>query len=186
MDIPWGSPESRKFVTNVGLVTSRGSYGDNIMACEWTHHLSYSPGLIGICLSPRHASTANIKESKEFGLSIAASDQNIVSSFSGTNTGKETDKIKSLKEFGVEFYDGKKIKALMVKGAALNAECRVVKEIELGDHILFVGEVVDVSYSDKEPLVLHAGKYWKLNENIQKPGQDVLDKLNELAEKNKK
>ncbi len=26
-----------KFVTNVGLVTSNGPHGQNIMACEWTH-----------------------------------------------------------------------------------------------------------------------------------------------------
>ena len=52
MDLPWGDDCSKKFVTNVGLITSDGPHGPNIMACEWTHHVSYSPGLIAVCIGP--------------------------------------------------------------------------------------------------------------------------------------
>ena len=41
MDIPWGSEGTRKFVTNVGLITSDDPHGNNIMAAEWTHLVSY-------------------------------------------------------------------------------------------------------------------------------------------------
>ena len=37
-----------QFLTNVGLITSDGPYGPNVMAAEWTHHISYSPGLIAV------------------------------------------------------------------------------------------------------------------------------------------
>ena len=39
-----------KFATTIGLITSSGSSGPNIMAYEWTHHLSYKPGLIAVSL----------------------------------------------------------------------------------------------------------------------------------------
>jgi flavin reductase (DIM6/NTAB) family NADH-FMN oxidoreductase RutF len=52
MELPWNEPRSNKFVTIVGLITSSGSSGPNIMACEWTHHLSYKPGVIAVSLCP--------------------------------------------------------------------------------------------------------------------------------------
>ena len=186
MNIEWGSDSARKFATNVGLVTSKGPYGDNIMAAEWTHHLSYEPGLIAVCLDTNHATSENIRNTKAFGIGICGSDQNIVSSVSGNNSAKEVDKIKILKEIGIEFYKAKKIDVLMVKGSAANFECKLVNEIPLGDHVMFVGEVVEFSFSDKQPLVLSQGKYWKLTENIQKPPQEILDRVKTLVEKYKK
>ena len=186
MDISWGSDAARKFATNVGLTTSSGPFGYNIMATEWTHHVSYEPGLIAVCLRPEHATTENIRKTKVFGVSLCAFDQNVVSSVSGNNSCKDVDKIKILKELGVEFYKAKKIDVLMVKGAALNVECKLVKEIELGDHIMFVGEALEVSSSEKDPLALSKGKYWKLTENIQKPAQGDLDKIEKVVEKHKK
>ena len=50
MELPWNDPRSNKFVTIIGLITSSGSSGPNIMACEWTYHLSYKPELIAISL----------------------------------------------------------------------------------------------------------------------------------------
>ena len=67
MEIPWGSEAAKKFVTNVGLITSNGPYGHNIMAAEWTHHVSYNPGLIAVCIRPTAATNANITKTKKFG-----------------------------------------------------------------------------------------------------------------------
>ena len=53
MDLPWGDEISNKFITNVGLITSDGPFGADVMACEWTHHISYSPGLIAVCICVR-------------------------------------------------------------------------------------------------------------------------------------
>ncbi|MEK6867468.1 MAG: flavin reductase, partial [Nanoarchaeota archaeon] len=103
MDLAFGDEKTKKFITNVGLITTNGSYGYNIMACEWTHHISYSPGLIAICLGPKCATLSNIRTSKEFGISIAAKDQNLLSSVVGNNSGKTVDKIKIAKELGYKF-----------------------------------------------------------------------------------
>ncbi|MBI2110080.1 flavin reductase [Candidatus Woesearchaeota archaeon] len=188
MDLPWGSEGSRKFVTNVGLITSNGSVGDNIMSAEWTHHVSYRPGLIAVCISNSNdASLVNIKESKEFGVNLAGVDQKIISSTSGQNSGSEVDKIKVLKELGFEFYKAKNINVLMVKGVVLNVECKLIKTIELGSHTMLVGEVVDLKVNnEKEPLIYHGGSYYKLGDKLDKPKQEDLDNINKLIEKYKK
>ena len=60
MDLPWGDERTKQFVTNVGLITSNGPYGDNVMAAEWAHHVSYEPGLIAVCINPKDATHKNI------------------------------------------------------------------------------------------------------------------------------
>ncbi len=186
MDLAWDDERTRKFATNVGLITSNGPHGHNIMAAEWTHYVSYSPALVMVNIDEDSATAENIRETKEFGVSLAAEDQNVVSSVSGRYTGKETDKIAVLRELGVEFYKAKKINVLMVKGAAMNAECRLVKAERLGDHMMLVGEVVEIAANGRMPLFYCMGKYWKAGEGMQKPGKDVLERIEMLAEKNRK
>jgi flavin reductase (DIM6/NTAB) family NADH-FMN oxidoreductase RutF len=195
MDLPWGDERTNQFVTNVGLITSKGPYGYDIMACEWTHHISYSPGLIAVCINPKDATSANIAETKEFGVNLCASGQNVLSSISGGYSGKKFDKIGALKELGFKFFNAKKINVLMVEEALMSAECRLYKKIKLGDHIMFVGEAVeaylikdskDTEPKDIKPLVYHNQKYCKLGENAQKPQQSELDRINGIVQKHSK
>jgi flavin reductase (DIM6/NTAB) family NADH-FMN oxidoreductase RutF len=153
------------------------------MAAEWNHHVSYSPSLIAVNVRQDDATAENIKESKEFGVNLAAEDQNIICSITRQYTGKRVDKIALLKKMGIVFYESKKIKVPMITGAAMNAECKLIKQEEqLGDHIMFVGEVVEISADERiKPLIYQNGKYWKLGDAIAKPAPETLDKINELA-----
>ncbi len=187
MDISWGSEQARKFVTTVGLITSDGPHGPNVMSAEWTHQVSYSPGLIAVCLHPMHATTENIQKSREFGVNIAAHDQSTLASLAGGNKGKQTDKVAALKELGFKFYQAKQIKAPMIEGAALNVECKVVQELVTGDHITFIGEALDVKHNpDKPPLPFFDGKFWKFTETLPKPAQGELDRFAKVMAKHKK
>jgi len=187
MDLPWGDETTKQFITNVGLITSDGPFGPNVMACEWTHHISYRPGLIAVCIDPNDATHTNIKETKEFGVNLCATDQTILSSAAGNNSGKVIDKIKALEELGFKFIKAKQIKPLMIKGAVLNVECKLFKEIPLGDHTMFVGEVVQASVNPgKEPVVYHQGKYWQIGQNILDPSSEELKKIKKIVQKFKK
>ena len=70
----------------------------------------------------------------------------------------------------------------MIENCAMNAECKLVKREELGDHIMFVGEVA----GDIKPLIFHNGKYWKMSDIVEKPPSHILEKINELGERYKK
>ena len=187
MDLPWGDEKTIQFITNVGLITSRGAFGDDVMSSEWTHHVSYSPGLIAVCLGKDRTTLANIRESKEFGINICATDQNVIASVAGGSHGKDFDKVAALKELGFKFHNAKKIKTLMVEGSVMNIECKLLREIELGDHVMMVGEAVDISLNNgKEPLAYHKLKYFKMTETIAKPQGEELERIKSVVEKNKK
>ncbi len=186
MDLPWGDERSWKFVATVGLITSYGPYGHNIMSSEWTHHVSYSPGLIAVCIGRDRATNENVRLTREFGVNIGAQNQSTLASIAGGSSGKNIDKIAVLKELGFSFYPARKIRPLMVQGAAMNAECKVSRAIELGDHTMFVGEVIDAMANSEEPIIYHQGKYWRFGEQISKPSQDALDRIESLLKKFRK
>lgn len=190
MDLGWGNAKAGKWATNVGLITSDGPHGQNIMAAEWTYYVSYSPALISVHIggtakdSAGKATLDNIRATNEFGVSLAASDQNVFSSIAGGSSGKEVDKIGLLRELGAKFTDGKHAKVLLLEGAASTAECRVKDIVDVGDHVMILGEVLEMdSHAEKQPLIYSFGKYYGLGERIGKPAQDVLDKIAQLKEK---
>lgn len=187
MDIPYGSDPLHAFITHVGLITSNGPWGPNVMAAEWTHQLSYKPGLIAVCISAHDATAENISATKEFGVNIASGRQHVFSSIAGNHTGKEVRKVEALKELGYEFREGKIIKAPMVVGAALQVECTLVSEHAFGDHVTFVGEALNVSYDAEEPpIAYHQGKYWHMGERAPKPPPEEQQRIEEVLAKHKR
>jgi flavin reductase (DIM6/NTAB) family NADH-FMN oxidoreductase RutF len=184
MDIKHGSEESAMFVTGVGLITTNGRWGHDVMTAEWVHQVSYSPALVMVNVDDSNATADNIKKSKEFGVSIASVGQAAVARIAGSYTGKETDKMAILRELGTGFYKAKKIDAYMLKGAALNLELKLIKQEKVGDHVMFIGEVIGMSASsDAKPLAFRSGQgFYALDENRIKSGVDA-QKLEKLAMK---
>jgi flavin reductase (DIM6/NTAB) family NADH-FMN oxidoreductase RutF len=187
MELRWPDRELRKFITNVGLITSNGPYGLNVMACEWTHQISYDPGLIAISSHIENATTDNILKTKEFGVNICATDQNVLSSIAGNYSTKEYDKIKILEELGFRFYKAESIDALMVEGAVMNIECKVVQQMHNNKYYLFVGEVVNRKDNPgKEPLAYHKGTYYRMDSRIPKPSEGKQGRIERVIEKHKR
>ena len=66
----------------------------------------------------------------------------------------------------------------------MNAECKLMRQEEVGDHIMFVGEVMEISADENIiPLIYHNGRYRKLGEDVSKPSTDVLATIEKLVEK---
>ncbi|MFA6214069.1 MAG: flavin reductase family protein [Candidatus Micrarchaeia archaeon] len=192
MDLGWGNPKAGKFVTNVGLITSIGKNGENVMGAEWTYYVSWSPALISVHIGKAaggsgKATLENIRESREFGVNIASEGQHVLASIAGGSSGHDVDKMAVARGMGARFYKAKRIGAPMLSGAALNAECAVKEIVEIGDHAMVVGEVLEIeSHEAEKPLLYSFGKYYRLGEQLHKPDKAVLDQISELSEKGRK
>jgi flavin reductase (DIM6/NTAB) family NADH-FMN oxidoreductase RutF/rubredoxin len=84
--------------------------------------------------------TANlIEQSKAFSFSVMEKEtnQSIIGSF-GYKSGKDTDKFKDVK-----YKTGKTGSPVLLENAIAWFDCRVVKSLDMGSHILFIGELVD-------------------------------------------
>ena len=187
MDLKYGNPARHPFVTNVGLITSNGPHGHNVMAAEWTYQISYDPGLIAISVGPSKATHDNIEETKYFGVNIATEDQNAVASIAGGMTGKKVDKISALKDMGFTFSQGEHFDLLLVDDSALMMECKMIEQVTRGDHTVFIGEVVSIKHDEtKKPLLYHDGKYWGVGRELPKPADEERKNMEAFVKKHTK
>lgn len=163
----------RYFATTVGLITTKGSkHGQNVMAAEWTMHIAYEPMLIAVFVheSPTYW---NIEETRVFGVNIASDDQAELVNIAGGYSGTEIDKLAIPNTF--ETYRAKHIDVPMIKGCALNAECKVIATQKMGDHIMVVGEAVSAKFDEKKfPLIYTRGNYRKLSRSRIPSGRQVV------------
>jgi flavin reductase (DIM6/NTAB) family NADH-FMN oxidoreductase RutF len=149
----------RYFATTIGLITTDGKHGRNVMAAEWTMQVSYEPMLIAIFI---HDSPTlwNIRDTHAFGVNIASDGQAELVNIAGGYSGTELDKLGIPGTF--ETYRGKKVP--MIRGCALNAECKVHSIQEMGDHVMVVGEAENATFDEKKsPLIYTRGNYWRLD-----------------------
>lgn len=147
----------RSFTTTVALITTNGPRGPNVMAAEWTFNVSYRPFLIAVAIDPENVTHDEILAAKEFGVNLVSPDLVDAMGFAGHYSKADTDKLSSDL---FRTYPARKIRAPMVEGCVLNAECRLVEHHTFGDHTLFVGEVVNFRVEpSREPLVLHRGSH---------------------------
>ena len=54
-------------------------------------------------------------------------------------------------------HDG--LAAPLIKGCAAWLICRQRQHIQMGDHLLFIGEVEQLGTADEPPLLFHNGNY---------------------------
>lgn len=187
MDLRYGSKAREPLVTNVGLITSNGPWGHNVMASEWTSQISYDPGLIAISIGPGKATHENIAASMCFGVGIAGDDQNVLCSIAGNNHGKEVDKVAALTELGFRFQPAKHIDVLMVEGAALQVECELIATHDAGDHTLFIGRALSVLlHEEKRTLIYHLGRYWNVGPELKKPSTEEREHMKSVMEKHRR
>ena len=70
------------------------------------------------------------------------------------------DKVDKFTETEIPTEKAKFVKSPLIKGAILNYECKLSKEIDVGDHIMFIGEIVASHYNDNLPngMLFSVGK----------------------------
>lgn len=118
----------------------------NLMAISWHTPISQNPPLLGVSISPACWSHELILASGEFALSIPDV-QNLTNlHITGTRTGKGFPKVQRL---NLMVQRGEMIRAPYVVGCIGYLECEVRAHYRLGDHTLFVAEVLCASVDDE-------------------------------------
>src|SRR5208337_309056 len=121
---------SRQLTTTVALITSSGQHGPNVMSAEWTFQVSYNPMRFMVLVYPNDATYDNIHNSNEFGVNFLSDDNAVLANIAGSYTGKEVNKLSS--EL-FHTYPAKVIRAPMIAECFLNAECRLIQVLNVGE-----------------------------------------------------
>lgn len=153
-------------------LVSMGHQGrNNIITVGMFAFFSGKPSLVGIGIAPSRHSFDMIRQSGEYVVNVV--DEKLMEAvrICGEKSGREVDKFELAKLTAVK---GVNVKAPLIQESPVNIECKVVKEVETGDHVWFIGEVLNVhvreGYDWKEGLLFkwigEDGFYFKVGEKI--------------------
>lgn len=125
---------------NTILVTCADRNGKpNIITLAWSMPISMKPAVVGISIAPSRYSHGLIADTKEFAINIPTRDIVKQTLYCGRVSGRSVDKFKQSKLTPIP---ARKIKPPLIKECIAHLECRVTQQLSIGDHTLFIGEVV--------------------------------------------
>lgn len=119
------------------LASSRLGDKDNVMTLSWHSPASFNPELYTIYVGKARYSYEMIRKSKCFCVNFISKDDEDMALFAGRNSGKDVDKFSE-----IEKEECSEINCPRLKKALAYMECELIDEIEVGDHVVFVGKVV--------------------------------------------
>jgi len=126
----------RKLTAGVYVIgVSNGEHRDAFTASA-VMQVSFSPLLIAPGIGPTHESYALLRDAGGFAISVLRVEQQDLARHFGTQSGRTVDKLAS-----TQWKPGVSGAPLLCDALA-HVECRVVNDIDAGDHRLILGRVV--------------------------------------------
>ena len=139
----------------------------NFLAVSWQTPLSFKPPLIGVSIGYKRYSYKLIHSTREFVINVMPYRLARVVLKAGRVSGTDINKFE---ELHLTPEPAIKVKTPLIRESMAAIECKVEKEVDVGDHALFVGRVVQTHINpfyyarDGTPIlenikpVLYAGK----------------------------
>ena len=144
----YASAIERKFPEQVVITLAKDAKGiPNPITLGWTMIVSGTPPMMAIAVARGHYSVGAIRHSKEFVIAFPAEDMAEEVLFYGTHSGRDTEKLRA---HPCALQEATVVDCVVLADAVANFECKLASELETGDHIVFVGEVV-ASHANTEP-----------------------------------
>jgi len=112
----------------------------NFITVSWAGITSENPPTMSVAIRNIRYSLRGIKENMTFSINIPSADFVKETDFCGNVSGSEHNKVNEC-NFGL-FY-GKTKNAPMIKQCPINIECDVFKIIDIGDHFVIVGKIIE-------------------------------------------
>lgn len=125
---------------NTSLVTCCDAKGrTNIIAIAWLIPVSVNPPLVGMSIRPSRHSYDLIRTTGEFVINVAPYEIAPQVLFCGRLSGRDVDKFATT---GLTARAARVVRPPIIEECLTHLECRVVQDLEAGDHRLVMAEVV--------------------------------------------
>ena len=159
----------------------------NIITIAWTGTICSNPPMCYISVRPERHSFDIIKRNGEFVINLTTQNMAKQTDWCGCRSGGKHNK---WEEMNLTPAPAKVVSAPIIAEAPVAIECKVKGEVNLGSHVMFIADVVNVRVDDKylddesgrfdfesaNPLVYSHGGYFKLGQKIGKFGFSVEKK----------
>jgi flavin reductase (DIM6/NTAB) family NADH-FMN oxidoreductase RutF len=130
-------------------VVSMGKGEDgNAFTASWVTQVSSEPPMVSIAVHNKHQSNPLLKKSGAFVVNLIGEGQEAVAK---TYYGPAESGYEKLK--GTDVVASPGTGTPLIKGAVGFVDCRIVETVAVGNHTLFVGEVVAAEYHSDNPIL---------------------------------
>jgi len=138
--VPFSEAKALKYPEQVAIAIARnGRDKYNPITLGWAMQASQEPPMWVISVGRTRYSLDVIRQAGEFVLALPSEHQENETMLFGTQSGRTVDK---LAEAGTRTRRAARIDCVLLEDAVANFECRVVGELDSGDHVIFVGQVL--------------------------------------------
>lgn len=115
----------------------------NFMTAAWCGIVASTPPAIAVAVRPERYTFKGISAQGVFSINIPSAQMVEKVDYCGIYSGRKFDKSQI---FRVEF--GRLNTAPLIQECPVNLECRVIHTLDLGSHILFIGEIIETYIDD--------------------------------------
>lgn len=143
-------PENCYFVISVD-----GNGKPNIMVACWAMKCSLDPPLFAVSLSKKGYTHDLINKSREFVVAVPNKKLEKELMFFGSIHENKVDKFH---ESGIKTKKAKFLKSPLLDDATFNFECSLEKEVDAGDHTIFIGKILAAHDGGRKKVLLNMKK----------------------------
>ena len=129
----------------------------NIITLAWQMPVSHQPKLVAVSISSKRFSHQLIKKAGEFVINIPPRELLFQVHFCGTVSGRRVDKFSQAHLTPIPSLH---LKSPLIKECLGHLECKLYKQVEVGDHTLFVGKIIGAMVEER-----FFDQHWKTEED---------------------
>ena len=136
-----------KFKSGVYVVTTILDDVKHGWTISWCSKISFQPPLVMVSLGKNRKDHEKLMEAEVFAINVLGEKHLEAGRHFGLTNGENVNNFDGID--CIELETGSPI----LKDAAGSLDCKIVKTIDAGDHVIFIGEVLDVVNRDGDGLV---------------------------------
>lgn len=138
-----------KFATGVTVVLAENNKNVHGMTANAFMSVSLNPKLILVSISKKAKMQQYLKKTNQFSINILSNKQQDISkTFAGQNN--------SNIEINNFLY---RQNVPIISDSVATLVCTTYKTVDAGDHVLYIGEVIDIMVRNDQPLIYLEGSY---------------------------
>jgi len=126
----------------------------NGMTAAWVNQVSSQPPMISVAIGKSHYTSELIPKAKSFSVNILSSDQIEVARKCGFVSGRNQNKLRE------EELTYQATGAPILSNCTAYLDCKLYYQIEVGDHILFIGTVIKANSKNQPALVYRSSDFF--------------------------
>jgi flavin reductase (DIM6/NTAB) family NADH-FMN oxidoreductase RutF len=137
-------PQTLLYPMPAVLVGAQVNGKPNFMTAAWCGIAAATPPAISVAIRPERFTFEGISANNTFSINIPSAGMAEKVDYCGIYSGRKVDKTQM---FQVAY--GKLDTAPLIQECPLNLECNVIHSVDIGSHVLFIGEIME-TYIDAD------------------------------------